>query len=236
MAGFFIPRRRYDAELLDSHSDDDALVLRTVGDIERSNVVFQGARAAVAELRPYFSRLPGRATLLDVGTGLGDVPAAASRAARANGVELVTIGLDAAMVLSARASKCVTLSVCGSGLQLPFADASVDMVMCSQTLHHFRGSDEAMLLREMNRVARVAVIVSDLRRSWIAAGGFWAASFPLGFHPVTRHDGVLSVLRGYTRSELAGAVATAVGVKPVVHSRIGFRLTTSWSPVRGTTA
>ena len=233
MTGILTPRRRYDTELLDAHSDDDALVLRTIADIERSNVVFQGAHAAVAELRRYFPLLPERATLLDVGTGMGDVPAAAARAARSHGVQLDTIGLDAAAVVSRLASACVTLSVCASGLQLPFADAGVDLVMCSQTLHHFRGEEELSLLREMNRVARVAVVVSDLRRSWIAAAGFWAASFPLRFHPVTRHDGVLSVLRGYTRRELADAVMSAVGVRPVVHSRIGFRLTTSWAPVRG---
>ena len=231
MTRFLTPRRRYDRELLDAHSDDDALVLRTVADIERSNVVFQGARAAVAELRRHFSELPRRATLLDVGTGAGDVPAAAVRAARANGITLTTIGLDAAAVLSSEARNALTFSVCGNGLQLPFADASVDLVMCSQTLHHFRGDEERALLREMNRVARVAVVVSDLRRSWIAAGGFWAASFPLRFHPVTRHDGMLSVLRGYTRRELADAVANAVGTRPRVHARIGFRLTTSWTPV-----
>ncbi|MDQ6737335.1 MAG: methyltransferase domain-containing protein [Gemmatimonadota bacterium] len=232
MPGFLTPRRRYETELLDAHSDDEALVLRTLEDIERSNIVFQGARAAVSELRQYHAQLPERATLLDVGTGMGDVAAAAARAALADGLRLDTIGLDLAVVLSRRATNSVTLSVCGSGLQLPFADASVDLVMCSQTLHHFRGEEETLLLREMNRVARVAVVVSDLRRSWIAAGGFWAASFPLRFHPVTRHDGMLSVLRGYTPCELADAVETAVGVKPLVNSRIGFRLTTSWSPVK----
>jgi hypothetical protein len=76
----------------------------------------------------------------------------------------------------------------------------------------------------------VAVVVSDLRRSWVAAAGFWLASFPLRFHKVTRHDGVLSVLRGYTARELSSAVFEAVGVRPTVHRRMGFRITTSWVP------
>ena len=232
MPSLLTPRRRYDSELLDSHSDDDALVLRTVADIERSNIVFLGARAAVAELSRYFTRLSPRATLLDVGTGMGDVPEAARRAANARGISLETIGVDSAEVLCERASDFLDHSVCASGLTLPFADSSVDVVMCSQTLHHFRDDEESRLLREMNRVARVAVVVSDLRRSWFAAAGFWAASFPLGFHPVTRHDGVLSVLRGYTRAEFADAAERAVGARPVVHARLGFRLTMSWTPIR----
>jgi hypothetical protein len=82
----------------------------------------------------------------------------------------------------------------------------------------------------MNRVARCAVVIADLRRSWIAAGGFWAASFPLLFHPITRHDGVVSVMRGFTPSELADTVEQAIAVRPRVQQRLGFRLTTSWEP------
>jgi hypothetical protein len=230
MAGLLTPRRRYDTELLDSHSDDEQLVLRTVADIKRSNIVFRGASAAVAELARHFARLPKNATLLDVGTGLGDVPRAAVNAAREHDIVLATVGLDAVPVLAQFAAASVSYTVCGSGLMLPFRSASVDIVMCSQTLHHFRGDDEATLLREMNRVARVAVVVSDLRRSWIAAAGFWLASFPLRFHRVTRHDGVLSVLRGYTSDELSEAVFGAIAVRPAVHGRLGFRLTTSWVP------
>lgn len=233
MGGILTPRRRYNSELLDSHSDDDELVLRTVTDIMRSNSVFQGSRAAVAEVARYFAKVPKTATLLDVGTGLGDVPRAAVRAALQRNIALTTIGLDAVPVLTQYAAASVCYAVCGSGLTLPFGNSSVDIVMCSQTLHHFRGAEETALLREMDRVARVAVIVSDLRRSWLAAAGFWVASFPLRFHRVTRHDGVLSVLRGYTPDELSNAVLEAVGVRPEVHRRLGFRLTTSWTPSAG---
>lgn len=230
MGELLTPQRRYDAELLDSRTDDDELVLRTVHDIRRSNTVFCGVRAAVAELALHFAQLPREATLLDVGTGLGDVPRAAIPAARRYDVVLRTIGVDTAPIIARAAAESVSYAVCANGLALPFRSASVDIVMCSQTLHHFRGADETALLRELNRVARVAVVVSDLRRSWIAAGGFWLASWPLCFHRVTRHDGVLSVLRGYTREELAAAVFAAVGVLPAVHQRLGFRMTTSWRP------
>jgi SAM-dependent methyltransferase len=230
MAGLLTPRRRYGIELLDSRHEDERLVLRTVEDIRRSNIVFSGTRSAVRELALHFVRLPRMATLLDVGTGHGDIPRAAVRAAAAHGITLTTVGLDAEPVIARSASRSVSYAVCGSGLALPFADGSVDVAMCSQTLHHFRGDEERVLLREMNRVARVAVVVSDLRRSWIAAAGFWLASFPLRFHKVTRHDGVLSVMRGYTPGELSNAVFEAVGARPTVHRRIGFRITTSWVP------
>ena len=87
----------------------------------------------------------------------------------------------------------------------------------------------------MDRVARVRVVVSDLRRSWIAAAGLWLVSFPLGFHAVSRHDGVVSVLRGFTPEELADTVSEAVAQKPVVRRRRGFRVTASWAPVHAVT-
>ncbi|HEY9517269.1 MAG TPA: hypothetical protein VIQ74_16470, partial [Gemmatimonadaceae bacterium] len=60
--------------------------------------------------------------------------------------------------------------------------------------------------------------------------GIWLASFPLDFHPVSRHDGVVSVLRGFTRAELQGMVSDAVSRPARVHNRIGFRTTAAWTP------
>ena len=143
---------------------------------------------------------------------------------------VVTIGVDEARSLLIAARHRMTHGVCDDALALPFADASIDVVMCSQVLHHFEFEDAERLVREMNRVARVAVIVSDLRRSWVAAAGFWLVSFPMGFHPVTRHDGVVSVLRGFTSTELHTVVRSATGAAPVVSRRLGWRLTARWSP------
>ena len=81
-------------------------------------------------------------------------------------------------------------------------------------LHHFEAADGARLLAEMNRVARVRVIVADMRRAWAAAVGFWFVSRALGFHPVSRHDGVVSVLRGFRSRELGEAVHDATGCTP----------------------
>ena len=102
--------------------------------------------------------------------------------------------------------------------------------MCSQLLHHFPEVDAVALIREMNRVARARVVISDLRRSWIAAGGLWLASFVLGFHSVSRHDGVVSVMRGFLPQELAALVESAIGKPNAARRRLGFRVTTSWTP------
>jgi len=225
------PPRRRGLEILDDPDVDPAVVTRSLADVVRANSLFGGLTAAINEFKEALNELPPEATLLDVGTGLGDIPCRAREVARQMGINLTTVGLDSALELAGASRPVLTLAVCGDALRLPFADRSVDIVMCSQVLHHFAGTDALQLLREMNRVARVRVIVSDLRRSWIAAAGLWLASFPLRFHAVSRHDGVVSVMRGFTPQELVRTVREAVERETVVHRRRGFRVTTSWTPV-----
>ncbi len=228
------PARRQGHEILDDPEVDARLRERSMTDVTRANSLFGGARAVIGELMRVLDRLgAGPATLLDVGTGLGDIPARArARAARA-GVVLHTVGVDAAesLLLAGRArSDGRLIAVRADALRLPFPDRSVDIVVCSQVLHHFTDGDARRVLAELDRVARRFVIVADLRRSWLAAAGLWAVSFPLRFHPVSRHDGVLSVLRGFTPRELRDAVRAATGSVAIVRRRRGFRVTACWTP------
>ena len=218
-------------EILDDPDVDPQIVTRSLSDVVRSNSLFGGLSSALDELKEALHHAPRTATLLDVGTGLGDIPCRARNIAKQVGVQLTTIGLDSALELARASQPVLGLTVCGDALRLPFADRSVDIVMCSQVLHHFAGRDALTLLREMNRVAKARVVVSDIRRSWLAAAGLWLVSFPLRFHAVSRHDGVVSVMRGFTAGELADTVKQAVSKKPIVHRRLGFRVTTSWAPV-----
>jgi SAM-dependent methyltransferase len=231
--GLLTPPRRRGVEILDDPGVDPGLVHRSLADVARSNTLFGGTRAVIAELSTALESLPrGRTelTLLDVGTGAGDIPRRAERSARSRGVRLVTIGLDASETLALATRPSLAAGIRGDAMDLPVADRSVDIAICSQVLHHFPDDQAVRVIRELDRVARVRVIVSDIRRSWMAAGGIWVASFPLRFHPVSRHDGVVSVMRGFTPGELAELVIAAIGRPARVRRRIGFRVTASWTP------
>jgi SAM-dependent methyltransferase len=227
-----VPARQRGVEILDDPATDPALRARSIRDVARSNVLLGGARAVLAELARLLPALGASATLLDVGIGQADIPRKARARARANGVALCTFGLDEAESLVRAASDTLDGSLCGDARRLPIANASVDVVTCSQLLHHFADDEIPDVLRELDRVAREWVVVADLRRSWLAACGFWLVSWPLGFHRVTRHDGVVSVLRGFTGDELARHVFAATGQRAEVRRRLGFRLTATWRPHR----
>ncbi|HEY4217082.1 MAG TPA: methyltransferase domain-containing protein [Gemmatimonadaceae bacterium] len=223
------PARRRGVEILDDPAIDPAIRQRSIHDVTRSNRWLGGLRAGLLGLVDA-GRPAGAYTLLDVGTGLSDIPERARLAARRAGTALTTIGVDEAASLLAGTRGRLDFAVAANARALPFRDHSIDVVMCSQLLHHFEANDAEHVLAEMNRVARHAVVVSDLRRSWVAAAGFWVMSYVLRFHRVTRHDGVVSVLRGFTADELRRHVETATNTTPVVRHRLGFRLTAHWSP------
>ena len=84
-------------------------------------------------------------TGLDVATGGGNV----ARVLRQAGLEVVTID-------SAPGMKPTVVS---RAEEIPFADATFDVVACRVAAHHFQ--DPANALREMARVSRNLVLVSD---------------------------------------------------------------------------
>ena len=224
----FTPPRQRGVEILDSPDVDPEIRARSIADVTTSNRLLGGLRAARIAVRDATSGMREPVTLLDIGTGLADIPSNAARDAAARGHELRTIGVDEAFTLLAEARGRIDDAVCANALDLPFRDRSIDIVMCSQVLHHFETRDAERLIREMHRVARRAVVVSDLRRSRLAAIGFWTVSWLLRFHRVTRHDGVVSVMRGFTADELSKLVQSAAGAVPVVQRRLGFRITARW--------
>ena len=240
MAPSLTPARRRGVEILDGPDVDARVRVRSISDVALANRLFGGTHAVLAELDrvlvadgwPSQPAPPGprRITLLDVGSGVGDIPERAMRLATRRGARLDCTAMDADETLARTCRARGSTPACGDARALPFADASIDVVTCSQLLHHFPDDEVPLVLRELDRVARGRVIVADLRRSWLAVAGIWAASFPLRFHPVSRHDGMVSVLRGFTARELERHVRGATGVEPEVRPRLGFRVTASWVP------
>jgi SAM-dependent methyltransferase len=226
--GLLTPPRLRGVEILDDPGTSPEVRRHSMSDVVRANVLFGGKRATLQALRRVLPALPARASLIDVGTGLADIPVAATRAARARGVTFDVVGVDRAESLLRDARPRLAGAIVADAARLPIADRSADVVICSQLLHHFEERDALTVLRELHRVSRGWVVVGDLRRSWLAAAGFWIASIVLRFHPVTRKDGVTSVLRGFTPAELEGLVVAAVGVHPSIRRGIFWRVSASW--------
>jgi SAM-dependent methyltransferase len=228
------PTRQRGFEYLDDPELAPAIAERSLHDVALANKLFGGTRAVLAEVQPVCveARREGltHLSLLDVGTGLADIPVSIGRLARKFGIAITPVGLEASRALARVAHKRIETAIAGDGRALPFADSSVDIVTCSQVLHHFTDADAQRLLGECSRVARRVVIVGELRRSWMAMALLWLVSFPLRFHPISRHDGMASIRRGFTARELEQVVRTAGVPHPRTHRRLGWRVTAAWNP------
>jgi SAM-dependent methyltransferase len=223
--------RRLGAELLDDPLTDSGLVAESLRNIARSNRWFGGAAAFRFGLSLVFQGLARGTTLtlLDLGSGLGDLPRAAARWAARRGIALVPIGLDRHPAAARQARARGLPMIVGCAGALPIAEKSVDLVAVSMLAHHFEPESVVQLFRTCDSVGRRAVIVTDLRRASLALIAFrWGARL-LRFDPVTRADGMTSIRRGFTPAELASLLARA-GVSARVTRRMGWRLVATWAP------
>jgi ubiquinone/menaquinone biosynthesis C-methylase UbiE len=161
-----------------------------------------------------------------VGTGNAETLADLLAWARRKGRRWSGIGVDRSAAVSRIASRAQELpTVRGDALRLPFAPGSVDVTICTLTLHHFPEDEAVLLLREMKRVARDRVLVSDLERSRLNHLGARVLAHTLWrTNRLTRHDGPLSVLRSFTAPELL-ALGRRAGLRgPVVRRYMPWRL------------
>jgi methyltransferase family protein len=219
------------AELLDQPDADPVAVAESLRNIARANRWFGGAAAVRFGLARTLEQTPAGSTLslLDLGTGLGDLPRAAVRWGAARGIRVVPIGmeLNRSAAALARTSGLATAVACAGAP--PVRDKGVDIVLVSQLAHHLTQASVVHLVRTCDRLARRAVILADLRRHALAPPSFWCGARLLRFDPVTVADGITSLRRGFTRSELENLLARA-GIAGRVDRRPGFRLVATWVP------
>lgn len=174
-------------ELLDEDAGTPAEIARSLDELWWINRRLGGD----SSWRKLIPRLPPSATMLDVGSGRGDM--AQSVAARV-GARLIMLDRMPSHMASAGAR------VSGDALHMPFAEHSFDLVTCNLFLHHFHGDTAQRLLDEMVRVARRAVVINDLERGWAP----WLVMKLLSpaFSRLVRYDGPVSVRQAYTAPEL----------------------------------
>jgi ubiquinone/menaquinone biosynthesis C-methylase UbiE len=189
-------------ELLDSDAATPAEVQETLADLRRINRWFGGISTTRRMLEQVVARLRKRSsdrgefTLLDVGAGSGDVSLTAARQIRPPAQIRVTL-MDR---MPAHLPRNGTGTVAGDALALPFLDSSFDLVTCSLLIHHLEREQIVHFVNDALRVARVAVLLNDLRREPLHLALMYAG-YPI-FSRLTLHDGIASVRRAYTPQEL----------------------------------
>ena len=201
-------RRSYELENIDKGTYTPAEYEGCIVELQRVNEWLGDAKALRGTLLREIERQGLRTfSILDVGAGSGELLRVAAGWARETERAASLIGLElnersAQAILEESADFPEISSIRGSGLMLPFPDASVDYVTSSLTLHHFDDEGAVNILREMGRVARRGVFVIDLHRNPMAYFFYTTLGHIILHNRLLREDGALSILKSFTPDEL----------------------------------
>lgn len=201
-----VPPRRDLGEWLDQPESIRLDLAPNLRDIRRLNSWFGGTSLALRHVRALCGDRP-RVTILDVATGSADIPMALARWARRyrRSVNVTACDISGDILNEARrivGGESISL-VQADARALPWSDGTFDIVLCCLALHHFSPQEAEIVMAELWRLCRVGIVVVDLYRSYPAYVGAWLSTRTVARNRVTRHDGPISVLRSYTREEMA---------------------------------
>jgi ubiquinone/menaquinone biosynthesis C-methylase UbiE len=216
-------------ELMDLPGADPAELARTLTDLAWINRWLGGLHLIRRHLASLLGGSSAPIRILDVGTGYADVPRAIVRWGRRRGLPLEVEGIDHhdQIVRLARQASAAYPEIRihrGDALALPYPPGSFDIVLASLVLHHMEGEAQVQLLRELHRVASRAVLVNDLRRGRWPLLVTWVALHLLSRNRLIRHDGLVSMRRGFLPEEMM-ELARRAGWRQVTVSRhVFFRL------------
>ncbi|MCG6923388.1 MAG: methyltransferase domain-containing protein [Acidobacteria bacterium] len=209
-------QRSREPELLDG-TVSDVEVGRSLADLRLVNRWLGGRRHLLAAVRPHLE--PG-GSLLDVGCGSADLPVFLLSRLQ---TPVLAVGLDVKPAHLQHAPPVVRRVVAHAGA-LPFADGAFDVVTASLFLHHFDARDLVPVLVNLYRLARRALVVSDLHRAAVPHL-FGRLVFPALFRsPVSVHDGLVSIRRGFRPPELRSALEEAGITHVRIRRRFPYRL------------
>jgi SAM-dependent methyltransferase len=219
--------QRVDApEILDSgacSARDARGVLAAIGRVNRwfggvATTQKMVERAAVATGTKQLS-------LLEVASGLGEVPELVRLKLARRGIKLQVTLLDRAQshlpLRNGLGGNGVREShgIVADALALPFSDGAFDLVSCSLFAHHLSAEQLAQFVREGLRVSRRALLINDLIRHPLHLSLAYAG-YPLMRNRVAWLDGLTSVRRAYVPDEIRGIVASAFSPEAAAHIEI----------------
>jgi 2-polyprenyl-3-methyl-5-hydroxy-6-metoxy-1,4-benzoquinol methylase len=181
---------------------------QNLDELETINTWLGGYQPVLSALERLRARFPaGRPLrLADLGSGGGDTLRQLARWGRRRQVELELTGIDAnAFMLEYAAAKSEAFPEIRyrqfDVFSAEFQQEPFDIVTTSLFCHHFSDDELVVLLRHWQRQARVAVVINDLHRHWLAYYSIKWLTRLLGGSYLVQHDAPLSVARSFRRQD-----------------------------------
>jgi 2-polyprenyl-3-methyl-5-hydroxy-6-metoxy-1,4-benzoquinol methylase len=221
-------------ELMDRPQPVSPELERDLENIRQLNRWF-GSYALISMFLSRWIKPGSRLRIVDLATGSGDIPRLIAECGRKIGAELRIDALD---------RQSATLEI-AQKLSVPYPEISFvegnilewrpaepyDVVFCTLALHHFSDDDAVRVLQSCRELSRKFVLVSDLRRSWMATIGVHLLTATVFREPMTKHDARLSIARAFSFSEM-NQLAQRAGWTNFGHKTFPFARQAIWLEAR----
>lgn len=222
-------RRAQTQELMDSDTVDFETFRDCLSDLAKVNQLTLAYRPTLA----FLERLRREGlwpqdrplAILDVGSGYGDMLREIKRWAAKRGLDVRLSGLDRNPW-----SKGSAEAVPGSeGIVWKTEDlfdyrGGADVVLSSLFTHHLDDASLVRFIEWQEQTAGIGWFINDLKRHPFAYFGFGLLAALMRWHPFVRHDGPVSISRGFVRKDWRATLSLAGAAKATIEDWFPFRL------------
>jgi ubiquinone/menaquinone biosynthesis C-methylase UbiE len=169
--------------------------------------------------------------VLDLATGSGDIPRLVADHARKVGAQATVEAID-----QQSSTLEIARELSGDYPEIDFIEGDVrsfgeegqyDLVLCSLALHHFEERAAVEVLEHCRKLSRKFVLVSDLRRGWLASVGVHLLTTFIYREIMTRTDARLSAARAFSFREFR-SLAERAGWRNFHHRKFRFGRQAIW--------
>ena len=211
-------QRSYQAELLDREDINREDLFQNLRELDLINRYLGGHNVTIAGIKPLLSDRKRTYHIADIGCGGGDSMIALAAWGRKNGFKFRLTGVDIKPDVIEYASEFCRHYPEISFVQSDYRDLAttaaepVDIFMSSLFCHHLNDEQLVGFLSYIHTHATLGFVINDLHRHRIAYYSIMAMTRALNGSVLVQNDAPLSVLRGFSRSELETYLQQA-GVK-----------------------
>jgi 2-polyprenyl-3-methyl-5-hydroxy-6-metoxy-1,4-benzoquinol methylase len=184
----------------------DPELMEALQHLSRLNRIFGAARPVLHGVRRLWlaEGKPKQLTILDAGSGSGDINRTLLAWAERMRLDMRIILSDVTEEAQIEARRLFSGNprvefVRRSLFDLPARYA--DIVTASQFAHHFPQEELPGVVLRMLEVSRRGIVLSDIHRHWLPWAAVWMVTRLVSRNRYVRHDGPLSVAKGFRRAD-----------------------------------
>ncbi|MCR8630659.1 methyltransferase domain-containing protein [Paenibacillus radicis (ex Xue et al. 2023)] len=202
----WLRHRAIELELMDDFSIGGPELREALQHLRRLNRIFGAAKPTLYGVRQLWAEAgkPSRLSILDIGSGSGDVNRYLLQWADVNRIDLKITLVD------------ITEEACEEAKQLflneprihvmqhdlfALPDAYADVITGTQFVHHFAAEELPAVVDKMLKTSQLGVVINDIHRHWIAWAAVWITARLISNNRYILHDGPLSVAKGFRSAD-----------------------------------